>query len=273
MLVFIIPVKSPKIATSWLVLSQLFERSLRSICNQTSQEFRVIVVCNEKPETQFHHPYVRYLEVDFPVPYPDYTAKMDDRAKKVVAGLVAARELQPNHVMFVDADDCISRRIAAFVAENPESHGWFVDRGYEYVDGSTRISLRRKSFYKMCGTCNIFNYQLLAVPEKLLPYEHISGYDRFLTGHPLARGDLAARGTPMQHLPFPGAIYIRDTIGESITLQEPLLHKLKRNPKEALHTLKRTVLAPVNDQDLTQDIREEFGLYAIHDRAIARSIA
>jgi hypothetical protein len=268
-LVFIIPIKSPKVATSWSTLCKLFERSLRSVCNQTSPEFRVLVVCNEKPEIPFHHPHVNYLEVDFPVPVMDYSAKMDDRAKKVVAGLLAVRELQPNHVMLVDADDCISKHIAAFVAKHPQSNGWFVDKGYEYIDGSSRISIRRKNFYRMCGTCNIFNYQLLTLPEQLLPYEQIAGYDRFLTGHPLAKGDLAERGTPMQPLPFAGAIYIRDTAGESVTLQEPLLDKLQRNPKEALHALKRAVLSPVNDRDLTPEIREEFGLYAIDDRVVS----
>lgn len=269
MLVFIIPIKSPKVATSWSTLCQLFERTLRSVCNQSSSEFRVLVVCNEKPETQFHHPDVDYLEVDFPVPSMEYGAKMDDRAKKVVAGLLALREMQPNHVMLVDADDCISKHIAAFVAEQPQSNGWFIDQGYEYVDGSSRISIRKKNFYRMCGTCNIFNYQLLTLPDKLLPYEQIVGYDRFLTGHPLAKGDLEARGTPIQPLPFPGAIYIRDTASESVTLQEGLLDKLKRNPKEALHGLKRALLAPMNDQNLTDEIREEFGLYVVGDRTIS----
>lgn len=58
---------------------------------------------------------------------------MDDIAKRVVAGLLSVQDLQPSHVMSVDADDCISNRIAAFVNQQKESNGWFVDSGYKYV--------------------------------------------------------------------------------------------------------------------------------------------
>lgn len=261
MLVFIIPIKSPKVSTSWTYLSKLFERCLRSVCNQTTSDFKIIVVCNEKPEITFHHPNVQYLQVDFPAPVNEYDAKMDDRSKKVVVGLLAAKEYNPSHVMLVDADDCISKQIAAFVKQNSKSNGWFVDKGYEYIDGSSWISVRRSRFYRMCGTCNIISYKLFTLPEKLLPYEQISGYDRFLTGHSLATGDLAERGTPLEPLPFPGAIYIRDSLGESATLQESWLQRFKRNPKEPLHVFRRILFTPINEKPLTKEIREEFGLY------------
>lgn len=261
MLIFIIPIKSPKVSTSWFEVCRLFDRCLRSVCNQSSSDFHVIVVCNEKPEIKFHHPQVNYLEVGFPAPPPEYFAKMDDRAKKVVAGLLAAREFQPSHVMLVDADDCISRQIASFVHQNPEKNGWFVDQGYEYIDGINMISIRRKNFYKMCGTSNIINYKLFTLPEKLMAYEHITGYDEFITGHSLSRSILEGRGTPIQPLPFPGAIYIRDRVGESATLQDSWFSRFNRYPKEPLHVLKRIFLKPINECKLTQSIREEFSLY------------
>jgi hypothetical protein len=261
MLVFVIPVKSPEVSTSWSHLSQLFERCLRSVCNQTASSFKVIVVCNEKPDISFHHPSVKYLQVDFPPPLYEYGAKMEDRSKKVVAGLLEAKELNPSHVMLVDADDCISKRIAALAEQNPTSNGWFVDRGYEYIDGSQRISVRRSGFYKMCGTFNIIRYDLFRLPEKLLPYDKISGYDRFLTGHSLAREDLESRGTPLEPLPFPGTIYIRDSFGESATLQESWLARFKRHPKEPLHAVKRILFSPVNEKFVIEEIRQEFGLY------------
>jgi hypothetical protein len=68
MLTFIVPIKSRKIANSWTLVSQLAERTLRSICNQTSSNFRVVVVCNEKPDIQFEHPHIDYIQVDFLIP-------------------------------------------------------------------------------------------------------------------------------------------------------------------------------------------------------------
>lgn len=263
MLVFIIPIKSPKVATSWTELSRMFERSLRSVCNQTSSEFHVIVVCHEKPQISFHHPHVQYIEVDFPPPSSDYTEKCEDKTQKVAIGLLAAQQLQPTHIMSVDADDCISNQLAAFVNQNKESNGWYMESGYEYEEGSNKIFLKNKNFYKLCGTCNIINNRLFTLPKKNYLDGKFIGYDKFLTGHPFAKGDLALQGTPLQELPFLGTIYVRDKIGESTSLQEPLLAKLKRSPKEAFRGLKKFVLAPLKEQKLTDTIRAEFGLYPL----------
>ncbi len=264
MLLFVIPVKSQKTATSWPDLSNLFERCLKAVCNQTSSAFHVMVVCNERPDTSFHHPNVTYLDVGFPVPKPEYNARVDDRAKRVVAGILAARELKPSHIMSVDADDCVSKHIAEFVAANQEANGWYVNRGYEYEEGSRKIFTRRKDFQKICGTCNIINTKLFTLPEKMTTYEELTGYDRFIGGHPVAKTDLAERGTPLKPLPFPGVIFVRDRVGESVSMQETLMEKIKRNPKELVRGLKKPLLAPFLEQDLTLDIREDFGLYSLH---------
>lgn len=263
MIVFIIPVKNKEVATSWQDLCKLFERSLRSVCNQTSPDFKVIVVCNEKPTTSFDHPNVEYLQTNFPAPGESYGAKVDDRAKRVVAGLFAVKDLQPSHVMSVDADDCISRNIASFVNENWERNGWYVDQGYEYDEGSSKIAVKKEGFYRICGTCNIVNYRLFTLPDKMMPYDQLTGFDRFLGGHPLAKGDLAERGTPLEPLPFPGVVFVRDQAGESVSMQESLIAKWKRNPKETLRGVKKRLLAPFNEQALTDKIREEFGLYSL----------
>lgn len=263
MIVFIIPVKSKPVATSWSELSLLFERSLRSVCNQTSSEFKVIVVCNEKPDTTFKHSQVEYLKVDFPVPENTYNAKVDDRAKRVVAGMLTVKDLQPSHIMSVDADDCISNRIAEYIAQDPESNGWYVDSGYEYEEGSNKITVRKQGFYKTCGTCNIINYRLFNLPEKMLSYEELFVEDRFIGGHPLAKDDLADRGTPLKPLPFPGVVFVRDRIGESVSMQETISAKFKRNPKETVRGLKKMLFAPINQRSLTDKITNEFGLYSL----------
>jgi hypothetical protein len=263
MIVFIIPVKSRQAATSWPELCKLFERCLRSVCNQTSSNFHVVVVCNEKPQIEFSHPQVEYLEVNFPVPAPTYNARVDDRAKRVLAGLLSVRDLNPTHVMSVDADDCISQNIASFVNAYPNHNGWFVDQGFEYEEGQDKITIRRQGLYNICGTCNIINYQLFQLPETLLPYDQMTGFDRFLGGHPLAKIDLAANQTPIDPLPFPGTIFIRDRAGESVSLQESFLAKWQRNPRETVRGFKKRVLAPFNQKPLTNMIRSEFNLYSL----------
>jgi len=263
MLVFIIPVKSKKVAKSWTELSKLFDRCLRSVCNQTSQNFKVIVVCNEKPITSFEHPNVEYLLVDFPPPGADYAAKGDDRAKRVFVGLFALKDLQPSHVMSVDSDDCVSKHIAEFVNQNPDKNGWFVEQGYEYDEGSSKILVRKEGIYRICGTCNIINYRLFKLPPQILPYDQLTGFDRFLNGHVHAKQDLAEQGTPLEPFPFPAVVYVRDNIGESMSMQESFIAKLKRNPKETLRGVKKLLVAPFNEQILTKQFQEEFGLYPL----------
>ncbi|WP_392533219.1 glycosyltransferase family A protein [Nostoc sp. C117] len=263
MLVFLIPIKSPKIATSWTELSKMFERCLRSVCNQTSSKFQVIVICHEIPDINFHHPQVKYIKVDFPIPGSTLSEKMVDKRKKLAVGLLAARELKPTHIMPVDADDCISKRIASYVAENPESNGWYIDIGYEYEEGSSKIIVHKKQFYRLCGTSNIINYRLFSLPEKVVGDEPLTGHDDFLEGHPLAKRYLAAQGTPLEPLPFPGAIYIKDKIREGTCMQESLFTTLKRNPKQALRGIKKTVLAPFIQRKLTDEIRAELNLYPL----------
>ncbi|MDF5707227.1 MAG: glycosyltransferase family A protein [Nostoc sp. S4] len=265
MLVFIIPIKSPKVATSWIELSKMFERCLRSVCNQTSSKFHVIVVCHEIPKINFHHPQVQYIQVDFPIPGSNYSEKMADKTKKLAVGLLAAQSLQPTHIMPVDGDDCISKKLVSFVAQNPKSNGWYIDKGYEYEEGSSNIIVRKQKFYKLCGTCNLINYRLFSLPEKVPSNEPLTGHDNFLSGHPLAKKDLAARGTPIEPLPFPGAIYVRDKIGESTSLQEPLYAKLKRNHKEVFRDIKKPLIAQLNKQKLTEEICDEFQLYPLEN--------
>jgi hypothetical protein len=149
------------------------------------------------------------------------------------------------------------------VNQHPSDNGWYVNGGYEYEEGSNKVNVRRKDFYKICGTCNIINYRLYNLPEKMLPYNELEGYDRFLGGHPLAKGDLAERGTPIAPLPFPGVVFVRDRAGESVSMQEGLIAKLQRNPKEVLRGYKKAILAPFNEQLITPEIQKEFNLFPI----------
>ena len=164
MLLFVIPLRSPKVSKSWELVCKLLERTLKSECNQTSPDFRVIVVCHEKPQIEFNHPNVTYLEVDFPVPAQDYKSKSLDKGRKILWGLFHGRQFNPSHTMIVDADDCVSKNIAELVNQNPQSNGWFVNQGYVYQTGSKFIYLRRKAFNKLCGTSNIVIFLNQKVP-------------------------------------------------------------------------------------------------------------
>lgn len=258
MLVFVIPLKSPLASNNWTRVTQLFERSLKSVCNQTSDNFQVIVVCHQKPNISYSHPSVSYLEVDFPLPAnPDIRTKRRDRVRKVLTGLVYARRFQPSYVMKVDADDCISQHLAEFVDQNPQGNGWLVNQGYEYQEGSKFIYFRRSDFYRHCGTCAIINFDLLNLPDnpENMDYEELFQYH---LPHSKVDKIFSERGNRLEHLPFVGATYILKT-GENTYPRERKLVEVIKDPKKMVFSLKE-VYRNLNSKIISQSICEEFGI-------------
>ena len=267
MLVFIVPIKSAKISRNWALVGQLFERCLRAICKQTSPNFRVVVVCNEKPDIQFSHPHVHYVEVDFPPPLPDPTdqnttgyeysrskdmARKDaDKARKILTGLEYAQRLNPTHSMVVDADDCVSCHLAEFVTRNPQGTGWFFKRGYLYPEGGRFLYLNRQNFNQVCGSSVIIAYHLRQAlfprPDYYMPCFEVPPVD-------------------MNPLPFVGAVYSM-AHGDNMLMSAENKKSMYGSYLKGLFS--RRIFATVRKISkywptiLTDSIRTEFGLYKI----------
>jgi hypothetical protein len=258
MIVFVVPLMSPKVANSWQRVSQLFERSIQSICNQTSSNFKVVVVCNQKPKTNFHHAHLIYLEVDFLPSGTDVIAKTMDRGRRVLYGLQWSQQLEPSHVMFVDADDCISNRIAAFVEAHRHCEGWVMKQGYMYKEGSHwiyNVPSKRKPFNLMCGTSNIIRTDLYELaPDRLMDDDFVLNY---YGRHMYIAEHLKQKGAMLEAFPFNGAVYVVEN-GENYfcTRFDRYLPKKTISRFKALH----------NYRLITPTIRNEFNLYQILDR-------
>lgn len=265
MLVFIIPLKSSKVSDSWEQVSKLFERTIRSVCNQTSSEFRVIVVCHEKPDIEFEHPNIIYIKVDFSLPTwevdTDHASRDTDKQKKIFTGLTYARQFNPTHVMFVDADDCVSKHLAQFVSQNPESNGWIFGQGYEYFNGSKLILLRQKGFNYRCGTSAIVRYDLVA-PDENIKVDDID-HQWLYHGKPIKK-TLQSKGYSWEILSFPGSVYITDH-GSNMVNQKHLQLQRANSIYKKLRVLLVIAGKRVLSKRLTDSIREEFGLYDIDD--------
>jgi hypothetical protein len=245
MLVFVIPLKSPQVSKSWERVCQLVERTARSVCQQTSPQFRVVIVCNEKPKIKFAHPHLSYLEVDFPTPKEEnpIAKGLTDKGRKVLAGLIYARQFEPTHAMSVDADDCVSRRLAEFVSKNPAANGWFINKGYKYQENSRFIYYKWQNFYRMSGTANIIRYDLLELPQTP-EYNRGYGYYKFYVDHQKVNNYMLEKGKAIARLPFAGGIYI---LGDQ---------NMSGNERYLSFSL-------FNRKWLTRSLREEFGLYSI----------
>lgn len=254
MLVFIVPLKSAQVSRSWEQVSLLLERCVRSLCNQTSDQFRVIVVCHEQPLHAFHHRHLHYLQATFPppivesqngIPSVSFEHGHTDKGRKILRGLRGASDFQPCHTMVVDADDCVNRHLAEFVSRYPNSHGWFFQQGYRYREGNSTIYLKRRNFYRMCGSSYIVRYDLNPLPPSL-DYSRGYGYYKTLIDHEKMRELLHRQGTPLQPLPFAGAVYIVGH-GENLYYEDCKLGQ--------------GLLKRFNLRTLTPAQREIFGLY------------
>jgi hypothetical protein len=246
MLAFIVPLQSPKASSDWGRVSALCERTLRSICAQTVDDFRVFLVCNEAPRMAFTHPAIEIIEAEFPIPERTTAARMADKHEKLKRGMIAARGLAPCHVMFVDADDCVSRRLADWCSRNPAHPGWYVADGYIYTTGS-RWLYRKRDFDLVCGTAAIVRCEEADFPTAMSDAKA----DFFMVdcGHFEFRDPGRTRGRKLEPLTFPGAVYVTAT-GENdsgISLRE------WRGKRMLVKKL-------LNSRLLTRALREEFGL-------------
>jgi hypothetical protein len=259
MIVFIIPLKSKQVSKDWERVSKLLERCVRSITNQTSEKFKVIIVCHEQPNIQINDPSINYLHANFLPPNLEEINAVNlmdkDKNNKMWLGLEYAHQLNPSHVMFVDADDCISCHIAKFVNDNPHVNGWFLDSGYVYKDGSNRIFYKKKNFYWLSGTSHIIKYSLLQ--DKSIKSFYTESNDAL---HQRIVKILEERKTSLVPLPFPGAVYITEN-GENIYQGTPPKPELSLFFfKELILTWPRQLRELITFQPLKESIIHEFSL-------------
>ena len=254
-MVFIIPVKSALISPSWDKFSMLFERCLRSVCQQTDQDFKVVVVCHEKPNVNFEHPNVHYIHVDFPVPTPEATdeftglhsPKEADKSRKILAGLEYCGQFNPSHVMVVDADDCINNKIVSFVKSHPDVDGWYSKMGYVYREGSKVIFKKLDKFSSLCGTSVIVKPQF--IKGIITPELHFK--------HPVTT---LSNGVRLKPLPFPAAVYTIN--GENYFMTENAVKHFKGDTvKKSSNLIKRLLRYRI--WFLTDGLINKFGLYQI----------
>lgn len=224
MLTFITSVRHPHNSNSYERVVELLDRTLDSVCRQTDGDFHVLVVCNEVPELP-ERENVSFVKVDFPPPTRSEGAVTGldairiDRGTKYFVGLLRAAELEPSHVMFFDADDYLSCRLAEHVNASPDANGWVIDKGYMYREGSYFIQ-ELSAFHRWNGSCNILAFRLLNVPTDVSPtvtQEEIEDMlDPFflrgiLGAHPFTLNYYDVLGSPLERLPFRGAIYVTGT--------------------------------------------------------------
>jgi hypothetical protein len=235
MLVFLTSIRHPHNSNDFRRVETLFEMSLRSVCAQIDSEFRVVVVCNEKPTIEFCDSRVIYHVVDFPAPSKERRATIPiddlviDKGTKLLSGSLLARQFEPDYLFIFDADDLVSRRITKYVNCRSGKAGWYIDSGYALNLASGRVQ-RKHGLVRYCGTSLVFNasklLKLIQVDKRIT--ESSSQPDilkniaprviRYIFGnHRYAVSTLAEQGLQLRPFPFRAVTWVQEN-GENQTI-------------------------------------------------------
>ena len=224
MLAFITSVRHPRNSGDYARVEALLAETLRSVFRQTAP-YSVWVVGNRRPDGLPRD--VHWVQVDFDAPSAldgprtGVAAVLRDKGSKLATGLLAARESSPDHVMFLDADDLVSRHLAALSHGNPDAPGWRIEHGYRWA--ADRGAIRRQAeFHRHCGSGCVVRPDLYDLPPDLragasqaeLMARLGDRLERWFGSHLYLTDDLEAAGHPLAAAPFPGALY-RVSTGEN----------------------------------------------------------
>ncbi len=218
MLAFITTLRHPRNAANYGRVEALLQDTLASLTQHSGDDYMVIIVGNRRPTFPLPER-VMFVEVDFPPPSDVEGPRTGpasviwDKGTKNAVGLLAARDIKPEYVMFVDADDFVHRELAAFVHARPGHAGWVVKRGLMYSRRRNAYK-RLRNFYRFCGTSFIIPFDAYDVPPQLTvastQREIAAAFGERLE-HVLEHGWAfdwwRNHGRILEPLPFPGAVY------------------------------------------------------------------
>lgn len=256
MMYFAIPLRSKHSSKNWKRVERLFNETIESIYNQTNPNFKIVVACHDTPRLTYKaDERLEIINVSFPTPNTSIEQIRDKFYKKYHI-MTRIKELGGGFVMFVDADDLISNKIAEFVeSDSGDSLGWYLDNGYVYDKSLNKIKTVSE-FHKLCGTSAILKYKSSDLPDNVVflgldkttardysfQYPHgelIDAYER----------EKKCKITP---LPFEGAIYVTNN-GENHSVTR---RTFKSNVKIAIKRL----LNRNEFKRVTKQISNEFNL-------------
>lgn len=212
-LTFIIPVRHPANAKNWEKVKSNLTDTVKSIAAQKSDSWKAIIIANNGSDLPVLPAGFEVKWVDFPPNALSMEAGADqedfreslrlDKGRRILAGMLHAGEM--SHVMVVDDDDYISCNLASFVVKHPNANGWFIESGYVWSDGGQWL-YRTDGFSQFCGSSHIIRADLFSLPESLETADD-TYVRRMLGSHVMIEGILSASGSPLEPLPFLGAVY------------------------------------------------------------------
>ncbi len=266
MLIFVTSLRAKALAKDevhWRRHVWLLEQMINSCLAQTEGAVKLVVVCHDLPETSWQtDSRVHFIQTNIPHPKREFWDMTVDKGIKISIGAKWALSQGARYVMYADADDLVSNKLAAHLKQNTDAPGWYFDSGYAYKYGDNWLLHRRDQHLK-CGTCAIFRAEMLQF-EKQDDYRGCEVEILAAKGHNMYFSAMQERGHHLRRLPFPGSIYIShpdSTISlwnqGSGVLPVPVVRR-------ALGLLKMAALQLPHMRPLTTRLKTEFGIPPKH---------
>ncbi|WPB84740.1 polysaccharide pyruvyl transferase family protein [Sediminicoccus rosea] len=222
MIVFVTCLRHPESANNYAKVEDLLESTLKSVVAQTSQDFHVVVVGHVRPSFTLPAK-VQFVEVDLPPPTveADLEASREvfrhDKGQKIAIAVRYALEYNPSHIVAFDADDFVSRGLAAFLNEHGQGSGWYIEKGYMYSPRARKLALLG-GFHRRCGTSLIYNVKDLKIPDcppddhaQVISRTGAEYFKKIYGSHVQASEYFAKFASSWQAIPFPAAVYTVET--------------------------------------------------------------
>jgi hypothetical protein len=243
---FGIPLRSKAVSRSWTDVTRRFKNTLNSLLNQRHKSFRIVVAGHDIPDlAELSDPRVDIVRADYPAPIYVAEYMVDKTRKRELIGH-HLRQLGGGYLMYVDDDDLVSNKIVEFVRSNPVTHGYIINRGYEYRSGEKKLQIAPR-FNRVSGTCAISRWNVGDLPEVPFQRERVLFRDVVEKSHATWEGLFDHMNRPLSHLPFPGAVWVSHGENASSVLD--------------LWGWRRKVLrAIIPYTEITPELRQEFCL-------------
>lgn len=270
MIVFAIPFRAKETTKDWNGCIKRLNDTLKSIFNQTDEEFKVLVACNNIPKLDKDYDNrLEFIKTDIQIPHT-WVEMARDKFYKLTVIAYRIREIlleqeYPNngiYVMPVDADDLLNCNIAKYVKDNPNENGFVSKDGYIYYKGKNYFRIY-KDLHTFCGSCNIIKMYLEDLPNerpnpKLCHDKDTAG--KLNSKYPIRYNHnevveiYKKKDKPFKILPFRSTVYLRDT-GDNISQLD------EDNKDDRFHPI--AFLRNINIftmKFITKKIKKEFGM-------------
>jgi len=172
MLGIVIPLKSKLVSNNWDVVCNSLEKTMSSINNQISDQYKVIVVGHECPAF-LESSGVFYNLKEYSPPNPKFEVVDQDRYTldknlKIVKGMMILSKLHEHitHWFPLDADDLLHAKFVDTLMGKELKNGAIIDNGYIYYSDLGRV-IPSNEFSLYCGSSSIVASKFISLPNVL----------------------------------------------------------------------------------------------------------